>query len=103
MTTRGLTDGESSLRRVAPASAPPTVGHFLNRRSATRRLEQRLRQLLLLLDHRLEEIALLLDALQNLRRVEHEPAWGLRLEAFLHLVPRHRLRDFRPPPGARRG
>src|SRR6266540_317456 len=106
MTTRGRSAfgriALSLLRRVATATAITPVGHLLHRPRAAHRLEQRQRQLLLLLDYRLEEVAVLLDTLQHLVGVEDEEAWVLRLQALLDLLPGHRRGDGRTRPRTQR-
>src|SRR5438105_15931905 len=92
MTTRGRTDRCTSLRRialsllrrVAPApAAVPAVGHLLDCRRAPRQLQERRGGCLLLLDHRLQEVAVLLDQPERLLRIDHWQASILGLESFL--------------------
>src|SRR2546430_430168 len=96
MTTRGRANSVSGLLAVPPAAAMAAVGHLLEGGLAARGLQQRFGQLLLLLDHRFEEVAQLGDALKHLVGVEHQLRRVARLEALFDLVPRHWSGDGRP-------
>src|SRR5260370_38289428 len=106
MTTRGLLLRWIALALlrwvVAPATAVAPVGHLLDRGRATGELQERPGELLLFLDDRLEQVALLFDSLEHLVGIEHEQARVFCLQTLLDLVPRHRRRDSRSRPRAQR-
>src|SRR2546429_6785243 len=81
MTTRGRANSVSGLLAVPPAAAMAPVGHLLEGGLAARGLQQRFGQLLLLLDHRLEDGAQPGDPLKHLVPGEHQRRTVARLQA----------------------